>query len=122
TGPIARCGKLFFMHSKQFILAALALAAFPIAAVAQFADTFATINPAWVTNRFEPAGFASALFDGDNRLRLTIADTDSAANRPFTYDSEFYNTQGRQRAGGITGLWSLSAQVFVSSAFNTTTG
>ena len=34
----------------------------------------------------------------------------------------FYNTQGRQRATGITGLWTLSAQVFVASALNTTTG
>lgn len=36
--------------------------------------------------------------------------------------STFYNTQGDSRPGGLLGNWSLSAQVYVSSAFNTTTG
>jgi hypothetical protein len=112
------------MHLPKFVFAGaiLALAVLPKTAMAQFTDTFDTINPAWVTNRFEPAGFESIIFGGDNRLRLTLDEADSAANRPFTFDSAFYNTQGRQRASGITSLWTLSAQVFVSSAFNTTTG
>ena len=107
---------------RDTLLAAAALAAFPCAAVAQFIDTFDTINPAWATNRYPPAAFASVIFDGDSRLCLTIDQTGSAANRPITFSSEFYNTQGCLRHGGITGPWTLSAQVFVSSAFNTTTG
>ena len=38
---------------------------------AQFVDTFDMIDPAWVTNRYEPAGFETVAFDGDARLRLT---------------------------------------------------
>ena len=110
------------MKLNANLLAALALAAFPCTALAQFADKFDTINPAWITNRYESAGFASAVFDGDSRLRLTIDQTGSTANRPDTASSPFYNTQGRQRVAGITGPWTLSAQVYVSSAFNTTTG
>lgn len=99
-----------------------ALGTFPGVAAAQFIDTFDTLNPAWITNRYAPAGFAPTMFDGDNRLQLTIDETGSTANRDFTFDGLFYNTQGKQRASGITGLWTLSAEVYVSSAFATTTG
>ena len=112
--------KVGFPPNILFVV--LSLAAFPGAAVAQFTDTFDTIDPAWVTNRYPPAGFASVSFLGDNRLQLTIGQTGSTANRPLQYSDPFYNTQGRQRDGGITGLWTLSAQVYVSSAFDTTTG
>jgi hypothetical protein len=116
------CQEKELMKLKANLLAALALAAFPVIAVAQFSDRFDTINPAWITNRYEPAGFAAVIFDGDSRLCLTIDQTGSTANRPTTFSSPFYNTQGRQRAAGITGRWTLSAQVYISSAFNTTTG
>ena len=105
------------MKLKTNFLAALALAVFPVVALAQFTDTFSTIDPLWVPNRYAPAGFASVTFDGDSRLQLTIDSTGSAANRDATFGSALYNTQGRQRPGDITGLWTLSAQVFISSAF-----
>jgi hypothetical protein len=85
------------------LLAALAFAAFPVAAVAQFVDTFSSIDPAWIVNRYAPAGFASVIFDGDSRLQLTIDQSGSTANRGVTFSSPFYNTQGLQRPGGITG-------------------
>ena len=106
----------------KILLAALALGALPRAVEAQFVDTFDTIYPAWVVDRYPPAGFASVIFDGDSRLCLTIDQTGSTANRPDQFNSVFYATQGYQRPAGITGLWTLSAQVFVSSAFDTTTG
>ena len=106
----------------RILLAALALATFPCAAVAQFTDDFATINPAWIPDRYHPAGFSSVIFQGGGCLALTIDQSGSAANRSAQYSSTFYDTQGESRPGGITGLWTLSAQVFVSSAFNTTTG
>ena len=91
-------------------------------AAAQFTDTFNTIDPAWVLNRYDPAGFQSVVFEGDSRLGLTIDQTGSTANRSPLFSSVFYNTQGRMRPGDITGDWTLTAQVFVSSAFDTTTG
>ena len=110
------------MNIQLSLFTALAFAALPFSALAQFVDTFSMIDPAWVPNRFAPAGFTSVFFNGDDRLQLTIDQTGSTGNRPFGFDSAFYNTQGMQRSADIAGLWSLSAQVYVSSAFNTTTG
>lgn len=101
----------------------LALVLLPFAVHAQFADTFDTLNPAWTTDRYAPAAFQTVSFDGDNRLQITIDQTGSTANRPApTYSSSFFNTQGDQRPGDITGAWSYSAELYVSSAFDTTTG
>ena len=114
-----RMGLVFF---PKILCAAFALAAFPCVALADFTDPFNTIDPAWVANRYPPAGFAVNIYDGDSRLKLTIDQTGSTANRGTSYSDAFYNIQGDQRDGGITGPWTLSAQVYVSSAFNTTTG
>jgi hypothetical protein len=102
---------------------ALVLVLFPCIARAQWVDPFDTVSPAWVTDRYAPAGFQSVSFDGDNRLQITIDQTGSSVNRPApTYTAPFFNTQGDQRPVDIVGGWSLSAQVYVSSAFDTTTG
>ncbi len=85
-------------------------------------DTFDSISPAWIIDRYLPAGFQSVSFDGDNRLQITIDQTGSAINRPPIFSAAFSNTQGEQRAAGITGDWSLSAEVYVSAADDTSTG
>ncbi len=112
------------LHWKRFGIGCLPwlLLALPDAARAQWVDDFDTINPAWVTDRYEPAAFQSAPFLGDNRLQITVDQTGSTANRPPAYSSSFFNTQGRQRPGEILGDWSLSAEVYVPSSANTTTG
>lgn len=110
------------MKTPRLLLLALALTAPAASAFAQFADPFDTISSAWIANRYAPAGFSSVVFDGGNRLQLTLDATAAAANRPPAFSSSFYDIQGMQRSGNLTGPWSLSAQVFVSSAFNTTTG
>ncbi len=99
------------------------LAGLPAMAHAQFTDTFDTLNPAWTTDRYAPAAFQVVSFQGDDRLQITIDQSGSTLNRPAPADSaEFFNTQGDQRAGGILGGWSLSAEVYVSSAVNTSDG
>jgi len=50
----------------------------------------------WYTDRYAPAGFVSAVFDGDNRLKHSIATADGANNRPGGYSGGFYDTQGRK--------------------------
>ena len=102
--------------------AILVLAAWPAAASAQFIDPFTTIDAAWTANRYAPAGFSSVVFDGDHRLKLTLDASGAAANRPPAFSSVFYNTQGMQRPGGVTGAWTISAEVFIPAAFNTVTG
>jgi len=118
--PVLRC-LLPWKRTPRCVL--IVLIGLPSVALAQFADTFDTISPAWTTDRYDPAGFQSASFLGDNRLQITIDQSGSTLNRPApTYSASFYNTQGESRPGGITGDWTLSAEVYVSSAFDTTTG
>jgi MYXO-CTERM domain-containing protein len=50
----------------------------------------------WYTDRYAPAGFQSAFFDGDNRLQHQIAAADGANSRPGSFSGAFYNTQGRK--------------------------
>jgi len=92
------------MSVPQKFFASLLLAVLPGAAFAQFADTFGSINSAWVTDRHDPAGFESVSFLGDNRLNLTI--------QPPAESDAFQNTQGRHRTTAITGLRKLNSDIF----------
>lgn len=94
-----------------FALVLVATASAPAAVV----DTFDFIDPAWVTDRFEPHGFNSVFFDGDNRLEISIDDAESSANRPSGFGGLFYNTQGRQRPVALDTPWTVSGDVYVSS-------
>ena len=51
---------------------------------------------AWYVDRYAPASFECTTFQGQPRLRLGISADDSTANRPATFGSAFYNTQGRK--------------------------
>lgn len=85
------------------------------AAVVGFNDTFDTIDPSWTTDRYDPSGFNSVVFDGDNRLEITISSADSAALRPAAFSSAFYNTQGKQRTVSADSPWSLKGSLHVDS-------
>lgn len=91
------------------------VAAAPTQGTCTVDDTFDSVDPAWVTDRYEPAEFTSELFDGDNRLKLRIDDAQASTNRPSGQEGIFYNTQGRNQAVAATGKWSASADLFVSS-------
>lgn len=94
----------------------------PASGIAQFVSTFDAVGSAWTVNRYAPAGFNSVSFLGDNRLQLTISSADSAANRLLVNSSSFYDIQGREHAVSLPNRWTLSSQLYVASAFNTTTG
>jgi len=95
-----------------------ALSVLPFAAhAAGFVDTFDTIDPSWVTDRYEPSGFTSSFFDGDNRLKIDISSADSFANRSASYQSSFYNTQGRQRAASLGTEWEVAGDVYISNDY-----
>jgi hypothetical protein len=100
---------------RRFVLPGMMLAA-ALTARADFTDNFSSLDPAWIPDRYAPAGFNSTMFDGDYRLGVTISPQDSAANRPSSYSDPFYNTQGRQRSVDVTGAWwSLTAQTYVGA-------
>lgn len=82
-----------------------------------FTDTFDTIDPAWVEDRYDPQGFNSVFFDGDNRLEITIGAADGFSNRTAPFQSGFYDFQGRQRSTGALGTgvpWRVSGEVYVT--------
>lgn len=111
------------------ILLGIGLCALGQAATAQLVfDGFDTIDPAWGTDRYEPAAFESVADptprnDG-NVLHLGISDADSAANRPPQFSDVFYNTQGRQQTmTELTGpTWSISADVFIDNSWDPALG
>ncbi len=104
------------MKMKWAALAVVSVLPFA-AHAAGFVDTFDSIDPAWTTDRYAPAGFSSVNFDGDNRLKIDISSADSFANRPAAYQSTFYNTQGDYRNASLGTTWKVSGDVYISSDF-----
>lgn len=102
------------MSTKILALAAVAFGTTALSFGQAFTDTFDSINPAWVTDRYEPAGFSSVNFLGDNRLKIDISAADSYQNRTSGYQSTFYNTQGRQRAASNMSPWTVSGDLYIS--------
>jgi hypothetical protein len=78
---------------------------------ASFSDTFDSIGPGWVTDRREPAAFVSENFLGDNRLKIEV----NGVTESSPYNSAFYLTQGRQHQASVSGLWSMTGQIYVGS-------
>lgn len=72
----------------------------------------------WYTDRYAPAGFASAFFDGDNRLKHSISAADCESCRPMGFNSAFYNTQGRKY--DTLGGNAMSIELYVPAAWATT--
>lgn len=100
---------------KYLVLAGMASCA--LAFGQGFVDTFDTIDPAWVQDRYDTEGFESVFFDGDNRLKITVGEEDGFSNRIAPFNSGFYNFQGRQRSTGVGGTgvpWRVSGDVYVS--------
>jgi hypothetical protein len=72
---------------------------------------------AWYTDRYAPAGFQSAVFDGGNRLKHSIDASACSSCRGGGYTSTFYDTQGRKL--DISGN-EMSIDLYVPSAWATT--
>eukprot|EP00913_Durusdinium_trenchii_P006227 g5839.t1 len=67
----------------------------------------------WYIDRYAPAAFEQQNYLGDNRLLHSISAADSMANRPASFSSAFYNTQGRKYDVNIpTGQkWSIDLYI-----------
>lgn len=95
----------------------LAFGAIMSAQAAGFTDTFDSINPAWVTDRYEPNAFVSENFMGDNRLKIGIGQAQAFQNRPAAFQSTFYNTQGRQQSAALNSPWEVKGDVFIGDDY-----
>ena len=93
-----------------------------------FADTvhatplmpdFANVPSGWTTDRYEPNSFSNVgNYQGrSDVLGIGISSAQNAASRPNGQQGSFYNTQGRQHAitGGAGS--SISADLFIESAW-----
>jgi hypothetical protein len=98
------------------IAAAVAAGAAGQALAQGFSDDFSFLDPAWVTDRYEPAGFTSAFFDGDYRLKIDISYAQSSSVRPYPYNVPKYDVQGRRRAAAVNAPWLVSGKVYISEA------
>lgn len=68
----------------------------------------------WYTDRYDPAVFASS----GGELHIGIDDADSEANRPGSYSSAFYNTQGRKYDVDIPVGHKWSGKLYIGSDWN----
>lgn len=101
---------------RNLFLALAAVAVVPMANAQAFLDTFDSNDPAWITDRYEPAAWnPGTAFMGGTVLELTVDDTTGSANRPGGQSGEFYNTQGRKHAATLTSPWRVFGDVFVSA-------
>lgn len=108
-------------YRTTLLACVLAIVASPKVHAQAFNDTFTGgVDPGWTTDRYEPDGFASVLFDGGERLRITIGVDGSTAGRGVTYAGSFYATQGRAHDAVITGDWTAFGQLYVSEDMLTT--
>ncbi len=73
----------------------------------------------YYVDRYPPAGFASAVFGGGNRLRHSISSADSYGTRPPGYQSIFYNTQGRKYDVDMPVGSTLAIDLFIPSSWAT---
>ncbi|MBX3355727.1 MAG: hypothetical protein KF724_08515 [Phycisphaeraceae bacterium] len=73
----------------------------------------------WYTDRYAPAIFAQASFDGDDRLHHGIDAADGADNRPPAFSGAFYNTQGR-KFDLPTGTNAMAVDLYVPADWATT--
>lgn len=74
----------------------------------------------WYTDRYAPAGFATASFGGDNRLKQSISAADSATLRPGAFSGAFYNTQGR-KLDAPAATTSLSIDLYLDASWTDAT-
>ena len=84
----------------------------PPTSATQMPDTF-------YTDRYAPATFESAFFDGDNRLRHGIDAADGPGSRPGSFSSDFYNTQGNKYDINIPVGQTYSIDLYIPSDWAT---
>lgn len=95
-----------------------------IAGAAANAGTIDFSSPdlsAWTQDRFTPAVFETAMFDGDSRLRQGVRSQDNLANRTGGQNIGFYNYQGMKHDVGTPNGSSVSIDLFVDSTWSSGT-
>lgn len=108
--------KKLFLSS---VLGSMAMTMVPAVQAAMIMPDFANVPTGWTTDRYEPNSFSNVgTYQGRNDvLGIGISRVQGLDNRPGAFQSQFYNTQGRQHAisGGVGSV--LSAALFIEDAW-----
>jgi hypothetical protein len=74
----------------------------------------------WFPDRYRPAVFEAALWEGRNAIKHGVRAVDSLENRPVPYKSTFYNTQGRKYLTSLSGgVQRMSIDLWVDENWKT---
>lgn len=114
------------MKPKAMVAVALALAASSLANVASagVVPSFATVNTSptqapgvWYTDRYAPGGFSNVGTQAgrDDVLGVGVYAQDRQGSRGSSFNSSFYNTQGRKYDVTATGVVTATADLYVFS-------
>ena len=107
------------MFRSTLVMATLAAASFVTQAAPLMPD-FANVPTSWTTDRYDPTSFSNVgTYQGRaDVLGIGITEAGNLANRPNSYQSGFYNTQGKQHAitGGAGS--SISADLYIENGWD----
>lgn len=109
------------LRKLAFVVAvsSASLAAVGTASATELMPSFSGVPTGWVTDRYDPASFSDVgtMYGRNDVLGISISQDQGLASRPSGYQSSFYNTQGRNYAltGGVGD--SLSADLYVPTAW-----
>ncbi len=82
---------------------------------ANMVQTYST-NAFGRSNRFSPASISSVTFEGKEAIKVTVDPTTGTAARGGSFNTNFYNTQGKQieLVNPSTGNWELECSMYIS--------
>lgn len=105
---------------KVFAVLGLALAAALPAQAALIMPSFDNAPTGWVTDRYQPHGFADVgtAYGRDPVLAIDIDRAEGATARPPAFGSQFYNTQGMQRAISGGPGDSIAAALYIPASWS----
>ena len=112
-----------FGSLKKFAIAvaisSAALGGIGSASATELMPSFSGVPTGWVTDRYDPASFSDVgtMYGRNDVLGISIDRAQGLTARPAGYQSTFYNTQGRNYAltGGVGD--SLSADLYIPTAW-----
>ncbi len=84
------------------------------------AGTFAAPSP-WAQDRYAPGEWTPGATDplGGDALRLGIRNADRRNLRNASFNSGFYDTQGRQTSASVSGNWEVGGELFIPGSWLT---
>lgn len=112
------------MLKRSLLLAAVAWLSASVAQAALVMPSFDGAPTGWITDRYQPHGFADAgtVLGRDPVLAIDIHRDEGATARPIAFSGAFYNTQGMQHAVSGGAGDSIAAALYIPSDWSDSSG